>query len=168
MFIYHKLKKLEDAGFIGNTNGKLTDDLNKKFLTNGYAKITNLCAPATKRYAIKYILPDGTRKEKIKILGVSQKNMTFVDPFTQIKTDKMTYDIFEEMYFNHHKHDCKFVLHDKLKKINHKRTHDEKINKKQMFTIHKTEIERTLYRTEFNGRKLFQGYCTIPNFYMCT
>ncbi len=161
-----QLKQLEDNGFIGTENGKLTDDLNKKFINNGiYCKIIQLCAPASKRYAIKYIMPDGTIKEKIKMMGISQNNMNFTDPFSKDKTDKMTYDKFEEMYINKSKHDCKFILNDKLKKINFKRTNEEKINKTPLFSIHKTQIERTLYNTEWSGRKLFEGCYTVPHYW---
>ena len=62
------VQNLEEKGFIANENGKLTDDLNKKFLINGYAKITHLCCPSPKLYTLKYIMPDNTHKEKRQIL----------------------------------------------------------------------------------------------------
>ena len=33
------LQKIIDGDFIGDTNGKLSDDLNKNFLNDGFAKI---------------------------------------------------------------------------------------------------------------------------------
>ena len=42
------LDKLINAGFIGNSNGLLGDDLNKQFLENVFVKIIILCAGAPK------------------------------------------------------------------------------------------------------------------------
>ena len=42
------LDKLLKNGFIGDENGKLTDDLNKDFMINGFSKVTKYCASAPK------------------------------------------------------------------------------------------------------------------------
>ena len=76
------IEKLEKAGFIGDVNGKLTDDLNKNLLSNGYAKILKLTAPAPKKYSLQYMLPDGSIKEKTKCNGIAQRNMKFINPLT--------------------------------------------------------------------------------------
>ena len=106
------IEKLKHKGFIGSENGKLTDDLNKTFLTTGYAKITKYCSAAPKKYAISYILPDGKVKEKIKCNGISQKNMRFYNPITKQEETKLTYDVFEHMYLD--SLPSRFYMPDKL------------------------------------------------------
>ena len=91
---------MKKAGLIGDVNGKLTDDLNKNFLSNGYAKILKLTAPAPKKYSLSYMLLDGSIKEKTKCNGIDQRNMKFINPLTGSETTKMTYDIFEHMYIS--------------------------------------------------------------------
>ena len=49
---YSLLDKLIKNGFIGDVNGKLTDDLNKNFMINGFSKITKYCASAPKKICI--------------------------------------------------------------------------------------------------------------------
>ena len=53
---------------IGSQNGKLTDNLNNKFLvgpnTYKFAKITDFVTSAPKKYALKYVMPNNQIKKK--------------------------------------------------------------------------------------------------------
>ena len=84
----------------------------------------------------------------------------------------MTYNIFEKMYDNYllrkvnkTKNDCNFKLLDKLKRVNYKRTNSEKLNELPLFSIHCTHIERSLYNTDWSGRKICSGCYTVPHGY---
>ena len=160
------IHKLKEDGFLGTDSGKLSDDLNKSFLKNGFAKITKFVSSQPKKYALKYILPDNTIKEKIKCNGVNQKNMQFIDPFTGKQTTKLTYDIFEYMYLNSVNNSFKgykFNMPDRLKKINIKRTQKEKLDKIPMFSVHCASLDRTLFGSEWTGRKMFAFPYTVPH-----
>ena len=49
------------------------------------------------------------------------------------------------------KKDNKFILPDRLKKINYNRTTKEINDKKSWFSIHCTQIERTLFKIQWDG-----------------
>ena len=157
------VQKLKDNNFIGTENGKLTDDLNKNFLINGYAKITKCCNAAPKKYALKYILPDNTINEKIKCNGISQDNMKFINPITGLETNKLTYDIFEYMYLNQNKEKCSFKMPDKLQKINIKRTIKQKLDKIPLFSIHSTSLERQIFTEPYKGRHMLEFPFSVPH-----
>ena len=98
--------------------------------------------------------------------------MKFIDPFTGAETNKLTYDIFECLYLNSlssvdistlFKEDCKFNMPDRLKKINIKRTQKEKLNKIPMFSVHCSTLERTLFSSEWTGRRMYEFPFTVPH-----
>ena len=84
----------------------------------------------------------------------------------------MTYDIFEHMYISSlpnvniktlFKEECKFLMPDRLTKVNYKRTKEQKQNGTDMFTIHSTKIEKVLFSNIWKGRHLYSDHCTVPN-----
>ena len=94
--------------------------------------------------------------------------MKYTSPFDGKEETKMSFENLEEMYINslnvnNNKHDCKFVLNDKLRKINYRRTKDQKLNKTQMFTVHSTFIERSLFNRKWEGRTISTWPYTVPN-----
>ena len=118
------------------------------------------------------MLPDGSVKEKTKCNGIDQRNMKFTNPLTGAETTKMTYDIFEHMYISSlpnvdiktlFKEECKFLMPDRLTKVNYKRTKEQKQNGTDMFTIHSTKIEKVLFSNIWKGRYLYSDHCTVPN-----
>jgi len=162
------LDKLIKAGFIGNTNGLLADDLNKQFLENGFAKIIMLCAGAPKKYAVKYVMPDDKIKSKLKCNGINQNNMKFKNPFNEDEIlTELNYEIFEEFYLNSidhtlNKHERKFIMPDRLTRINFKKTQQQKLNKVPMFSIHSSTMERVIFNEVWSGRKMFEFPYSIP------
>ena len=52
-----------------------------------------------------------------------------------------------------------------MKKINYNRTTKEINDKKSWFSIHCTQIERTLFKTQWDGRNAINYPYTIPNGY---
>jgi len=162
-----QVEKLIKAGFIGDDNGKLTDDLFDKFIKGNsfeFAKITELVAPASKKYAVRYITPNNCGKEKIICNGLSKNNMNFKNPFNQQQTiTKFNFACMKELYLNKHiNHN--FVMPDKFKKISIRRTKKEIINKVPMFSIHSSTITRELFTNEFVARHDIENtFYTIPN-----
>ena len=80
------VKKLEKAGFIGENNGDLTDDLNKNFskdyIKNNdnyeFYKIIDYCAAAAKTYSMMYITPENVIEQK-------QKSMVLIKIIVYLK-----------------------------------------------------------------------------------
>ena len=118
-------------------------------------------------------------KTNIKINGINQKNCFFENDVTGEKETKIIHKFFKDMYFktvNYNdtteedinflfKKDNKFILPDLLKKINYNRTTKEINDKKSWFGIHCTQIERTLFKTQWDGRNAINYPYTIPNGY---
>ena len=173
------IDNLLQAEMIGTENGKLADDLNKQFLTTGYAKITRYCCSAPKKYACQYIMPNGTCKEKVKCNGINQRNMSFTNPFTEEQAESFTYDIFEKMYMDSLKDKfdvmgCVFqpnmnVIHmpDRLKRIAYNRTNGQISNNIPMFSIHSCSMDRELFTTQWHGRCMLQFPYTAPHGSVC-
>ena len=96
--------------------------------------------------------------------------MSFINPLTEVQSEKLTYDIFEKLYVDSlpnvdiklKKINSTFYMPDKLKKINFKRTNKEKMDKIQMFTIHSTSLERTLFTNQWDGRHMLEYPYNVP------
>ena len=97
--------------------------------------------------------------------------MSFINPLNDSETNKLTYDIFEKMYLDSlpnvdintlFKNNSTFFMPDKLQKINYKKTNKEKIDKTQMFSIHSSSLERTLFNNQWNGRYMFENPFNVP------
>jgi hypothetical protein len=170
------IKRLEDNNLIGTSNGLLADDLNKKFLKNGYGKIIRYCASAPKKYFLKYVLPNDSKiYEKGRINGISRDNCKF--NYNDEEHIKITYDIFESMYFNTvvtddnetciktmFRDEYKFTMPDKIRRINFKRSNKDKENNIPMFSIHSTKMERTIMNEPWNGRHVYKWPYTVPHY----
>jgi len=144
-----------------------------------YSKVVDYCAAGPKKYSISYVTPKNEIKTKIKINGINQKNCIFENDVTGEKETKITHKNFKDMYFktvNYNntieedikflfKKDNKFILPDRLKKINYNRTTKEINDKKSWFSIHCTQIGRTLFKTQWDGRNAINYPYTIPNGY---
>ena len=62
------------------------------------------------------------------------------------------------------KKDNKFILPDRLRKINYNRTSKD-INKNiPWFSIHTSTIERTLFKNDSTARSMYKFPCTVPNY----
>ena len=173
-----QVPKLINANMIGDENGKLTDDLNKKFVIGDnkfqFAKITEFVTSAPKKYALKYVMPNDERLEKITCNGISKKNMKFINPFnSKEQLEKLNFDIFRKMYMDSQETfdvmGCKlynnntyFTLPDKMKRISFKRTHNDTIQKVPMFSIHSAQITRALFHQQWKGRQIYDYPFTIP------
>ena len=116
-------------------------------------------------------MPDDKIKEKIKVNGISQNNMTFINPLYGSETNKLIYDIFERLYLDSlpnvdintlFKNNSTFFMPDKLKKINYKKTNKEKIDKTPMFSIHSSSLERTLFNNQWNGCYMLEYPYSVP------
>lgn len=175
-----QIQSLINANMIGDENGKLTDDLNKKFNTGNntfqFSKITEFVTSAPKKYALKYVMPNNERKEKITCNGISKKNMKFTNPFNSAEQlENLNFDIFKKMYvdsqdtfdvmgFNLYNNNTYFTLPDKMKRISFKRTHGDTIKKIPLFSIHSAQITRALFHQQWKGRDSCIYPYTIPHF----
>jgi len=125
-----------------------------------------------------YVTPKNEIKSKTKINGINQKNCIFENSITGKDETKITHAVFKDMYFktvNYNdtvEEDIKFmymypktifILPDRLKKINYYRTRKEMEYNIPWFSVHCNKIERTLFKTEWEGRQIFKFPYTVPN-----
>jgi len=117
-----------------------------------FYKITEMVAPASKKYSCRYLSPMNCAREKIVCNGLSQRNTIFTNPFDQCqKITKLNFACMKELYFNH-EIDHSFDMPDKLKKIHVKRTQEQINQKLPMMSIHSSQLTRELFKTEFRSR----------------
>ena len=151
-------EKLQKSGFVGINNGELTEDLNKNFNKDyiknkdnyEFYKVIDYCPAAAKKYSMMYITPENELKTKIKINGINQDNCIHENSLTEKEETKITHESFKDMYLNTvnfkdtteedikflFKKDNKFIMPDRLRKINYNGTIKD-INKNiPWFTIH--------------------------------
>ena len=106
------------------------------------------------------------------------KIIAFLKFITEKEETKITHETFKDMYLNTvdfnntteedinflFKKDNKFILPDRLKKINYNRTSKD-INKNiPWFSIHTSTIERTLFKNDSTARSMYKFPCTVPNY----
>ena len=120
-------------------------------------------------------MPNNKIEEKITCSGISKNNMKFIDPFTNEETEKLNFDIFKKfnddsqetfdvMGCNLYNNDTHFLLPDKIKRIGYNRTHDDVIDKVPMFSLHSTQITRSLFHHKWQGRQIYDYPYTIPHY----
>ena len=122
-----------------------------------------------------YITPENEIKTKIN--GINQNNCIFENSLPEKEETKITHESFKDMYLNTvnfnntpeedvkflFKKDNKFILPDRLRKINYNRTSKD-INKNiPWFSIHTSTIERTLFKNDSSARSMYIFPYTAPN-----
>ena len=118
-------------------------------------------------------------KTKTKINGINQNNGIFENSLTEKEETKITHESFKDMYLNTinfndtteedtkflFKKDNKFIMPDRLRKINYNRTRKDINQNIPWFSIHSSTIERTLFKEDTTARTMFKFPYTVPNYY---
>ena len=92
---------------------------------------------------------------------------------------RITHETFKDMYLNTvnfnntsgedikflFKKDNKFIMLDRLRKINYHRTRKDINQNIPWFSIHSSTIERTLFKEDSTARTMFKFPYTVPNYY---
>ena len=155
-----QINKLIKGGFIGNENGKLTDDLNKNFVKPDgsfeFAKVIAYFGQAPKSYGYKYVSPNNSIHEKVKIKGINQKDCEFINPLTQELSENLTYDAVYSMFINSEQQTT-IKMNNRLKKTKCTLSSTEKNEGKKPFSVHSGELVRTMFKNEWQGRKLIDN-----------
>ena len=100
------------------------------------------------------------------LLAQSQSCFEGVRQYIEILAE-LYYEVFEEFYLNStdhtlNKHERKFIMPDRLTRINFKKTQQQKLNKVPMFSIHTSTMERVIFNEVWSGRKMFEFPYSIP------
>ena len=111
-----------------------------------------------------YITPENEikTKTKTKINGINQNNCIFENSLTEIEETKITHESFKDMYLNTvnfndsteedtnflSKKDNKFIMPERLRKINYNRTTKDINQNVLWFSIHSSTLERTLFNED--------------------
>ena len=141
----------------------MTDDLNKNFTEDyikknenyEFYKVIDYCAAAPKKYSMMYITPENVIKTKTKINGINQNNCIFENSLTQKDETKITHESFKDMYLNTvnfndsseedikflYKKDNKFIMPERLRKINYNRTTKDINQNVPWFSIQSSALE---------------------------
>ena len=112
-----------------------------------------------------YITPENVIKTKTKINGINQNNCIFENSLTEKEGTKITHESFKDMYLNTvnfndtreedikflNKKDNKFIMPERLRKINYNRTTKDINQNVPWFSIHSSCV---CVRQIFTQRKL--------------
>ena len=136
----------------------MTDDLNKNFTKDyikknenyEFYKVIDYCAAAPKKYSMMYITPENGIITKTKISGINQNNCIYENSLTEKDETQITHESFKDMYLNTvnfndsteeditilFNKDNKFIMPERLRKINYIRTTKEINQNVPWFSIH--------------------------------
>jgi hypothetical protein len=141
--------------WLGKDNGQLSDDFKGEI--GAYTKIIEYMGYAPKLNGMKYVRAGSdVIQEKMKIKGISQDNNRLM---INNEEKDLSFNNIKEIYLS--KLENSIVMDGKMKKINVKLNSTEKRENKKPFSIHNTQIERALFKSEWKGRKLV-GNIFIP------
>ena len=117
------------------------------------------------------------KQQKLTVL--IKHNCVYQNSLTEKEETKITHESFKDMYLNTvkfndtreeyikflYKKDNKFIMSERLRKINYNRTTKDINQNVPWFSTHSSTLERTLYKEDSTAITMYKFPYTFPDYY---